>query len=157
MPRQKARSGAHAIKGRKNKYRIKLDGGLYERLRKMAKHDKPHYNKFIAAWDELRQLNGNGRLNQVEIERKNDMFLNFLKTAATLLKKYDGHLQDTERQNKHERYQQRMAAVFHIVVSEKLQTQFGKASLMDVREVTTIMEAVRTIGARHELPVNLIP
>ena len=157
MARQKAKQRFHAVKGRKNKYQIKLDGGLYDRLRKMARQDKPHYKKFIAAWDELKRLNGTGKLSEVDKQRRNEMLVSFLKIAEALLKKYDGHLQDTERQNKRERYVQRMNAVFRIVVSDKLQTGFNKQDAMGIIDVHHSMDAIRAIGVRHHLPIHLIP
>lgn len=157
MGRQKAKQGHHATEGRKKRYRIKLDGGLHDRLRAMAKQDKPRYKQFIIAWDELKQLNGNGKLGQVEIDRRNEMLINFLKTGEMLLAKYDRHLLNPKREATHERYRQRMEAVFYITVSNTLQTAIGKVSSQGIVSAHRSMETIREIAVRHNLPTFPIP
>ncbi len=157
MARQKAKQNHHAVEGRKKRYRLKLDHGLHHQLQSMAGETKPRYKMFVASWEKFRELRNNGNYSEIETARRNDILLNFVIVAHALMQKYDSHLKKPERENKHERYLQRMTKVFRIVASEAIQTQLGKSELELFEKAMKSMDAIRVIAQRHHLPTQHIP
>lgn len=156
MARQKARQH-HAVEGRKKQYRLKLDDGLHDLLQNMVQNNKPRYKKFIAAWEKLRELKHKNHFAEIETERRNEILLNFVIAAHSLMKKYDGYLQKPERKEKHARYLERMTKVFRVVASESLQTQLGKSEFTSFGEALVPMDAIRNIAERYRLPTHHLP